>query len=142
MYKMFDYRKRPIPETSTSLNNIKLMNFIISTCDLPCTPYINEKVLSLINRKININTFLLSIIYYKRLIDKSDPYWSWIGVLILSDGYLNDISYNNDAWNGILNTTKEKIVELKKRILIELDYSLLCKDIDYINIKKSFELFS
>jgi hypothetical protein len=95
--------------------------------------------LGLINTKIETNTVLLSLIYYKRLIDKSDPYWYWVGVLILSDCYLNDISYNNNAWKEVLNTTKKKIVELKKTILVDLEYSLFCKKEEYIHIKNIFE---
>jgi hypothetical protein len=139
MYKIYDFRTRK------DRKDIKLMKFVMTTLyssESRLPDNLNEseeKILSLINRKIETNTFLLSLIYYKRLIDKSDPYWSWVGVLILSDGYLNDISYNNNAWKGVLNTTKQKIVELKKKILVDLDYSLFCKREDYINIKNSFE---
>jgi hypothetical protein len=135
MYKIYDFRVR---------KDIKLMKFVMATLyssESRLPDNLNEseeKILSLINRKIETNTFLLSLIYYKRLIDKSDPYWYWVGVLILSDGYLNDKSYDNNSWKCVLNTTKQKIVELKKTILVDLDYSLFCKREDYINIKNSF----
>ena len=109
MYKIYDYRNNRVPVYRRK--DKKLMKFILSHLYESFSPEIEEKVLSLINTKININTFLLSLVYYKRLIDKSEPYWSWVGVLILSDCYLNDESYTNNAWEGVLNRTIEEIKE-------------------------------
>jgi hypothetical protein len=104
---------------------------------------IRKTVLFLLeDNKIDTNVFLLSLIYYERINGSPNSlrvFWSWIGVLILADCFLNDKPYSNNSWAEYFKKSKKSIVKQKKTSLISLEYSLFCTDIEYKSMVKRFE---
>jgi hypothetical protein len=124
-----------------------IISFILENTEEVAEENKNVEILS---GYLSINTILISLIYYRRLQHKNpealkiDSELNWTILLILSDCYLNDRPYTCQAWVNIipcrtLNTYK--IIELKKRLLISIDYSLFVNKLDFQEIKIEFEEF-
>jgi hypothetical protein len=149
-FKTYDFRKTHksrvnLDNINTALSKEILVNFIIYTINLKSQrgltkvdEYNIRRMVLFLLEYLNTNVFLLSLIYYERIevkeieeVESDDDYWSWIGVLILADCYLNDKSYSNKSWMEYFKIPKRSIVKLKKKSLINLDYSLFCTMVEF-----------
>jgi hypothetical protein len=124
-----------------------IIYFILENTYVLPLGYKNVEILS---GYVSKNTILISLIYYRRLQHKNpeslnnDSELNWTILLILSDCYLNDRPYTCQAWLNIIHCktlNTYKIIELKKKLLISLDYSLFVNKLDFEEIYIEFEEF-